>query len=247
MSKSSGFQRVVWLALFCVFATTSFAQTGQLKGTITDGTGAVVPLAQMTLTNVDTGIRMDATTNEAGLYTFPLLQPGSYELSVRSEGFKPLTRGGIVMETNIVRTVDVQLELGEVTETITVEAAAPLLQSETSTLGQLIERATVINMPIESRRAASLVRLTGTVIFRNESGGGEQIPFFSMAGGRSRNQMWQLDGTSVQNSSIGIAQLGLNPSAESLQEFKVEINNLSAEYGPHRRWIHSHDYPVGNQ
>ena len=135
------------------------------------------------------------------------------------------------METNIVRTVDVQLELGEVTETITVEAAAPLLQSETSTLGQLIERATVINMPIESRRAASLVRLTGTVIFRNESGGGEQIPFFSMAGGRSRNQMWQLDGTSVQNSSIGIAQLGLNPSAESLQEFKVEINNLSAEYG----------------
>ena len=229
MSKS--FQRVIWLALFAAFAATSFAQTGQLTGTITDSTGAVVPGAQVTLINVATGISMEAASTEAGLYTFPLLQSGTYELGVRSEGFKPVTQGGIVMETSIVRTVDVQLELGDVTEVITVEAAVPLLQSETSTVGQLIERATVMNMPVESRRAASLVRLTGTVIFRNEGGGGEQLPFFSMAGGRSRNQMWQLDGASVQNSSIGIAQLGLNPTAESLQEFKVEINNLSAEYG----------------
>ena len=229
MSKS--LQRVIWLALFSAFAATSFAQTGQLTGTITDSTGAVVPGAQVTLTNVATGISMAAASTEAGLYTFPLLQSGTYELGVRSEGFKPVTQSGIVMETSIVRTVDVQLELGDVTEVITVEAAVPLLQSETSTVGQLIERATVMNMPVESRRAASLVRLTGTVIFRNEGGGGEQLPFFSMAGGRSRNQMWQLDGASVQNSSIGIAQLGLNPTAESLQEFKVEINNLSAEYG----------------
>ena len=209
----------------------AFAQSGQLKGTVSDSTGGVVPGAQVALENVATGITTETATNEAGLYTFPLLQSGSYQLRVLSEGFKPVTRGGIVMETSTVRTVDVQLELGDVTETVTVEAAAPLLQAETSTVGQLIERATVMNMPVESRRAASLVRLTGTVVFRNEGAGGEQLPFFSMAGGRSRNQMWQLDGTSVQNSTIGIAQLGLNPTSESLQEFKVEINNLSAEYG----------------
>ena len=229
---SSAVSRIVFLAaLLCLCAGTMFAQSGQLKGTISDSTGAVIPGAEVSLTNVDTGISMDAVTNEAGLYTFPLLQSGSYELSILSEGFKPVARSGIVMETSIVRTVDVELELGDVTETVTVEAAAPLLQSETSTVGQLIERTTVMNMPIESRRAASLVRLTGTVVYRNESPNGEQIPFFSIAGGRSRNQMWQLDGTSVQNSSIGIAQLGLNPPSESLEEFKVEINNLSAEYG----------------
>ncbi len=218
-------------ALLCLCAGTMSAQSGQLKGTISDSTGAVIPGAEVTLTNVATGISMETATNEAGVYTFPLLQSGSYELSVLSDGFKPVTQAGIVMETSIVRTVDVELELGDVTETVTVEAAAPLLQSETSTVGTLIERTTVMNMPVESRRAASLVRLTGTVVFRNEGAGGEQLPFFSMAGGRSRNQMWQLDGTSVQNSTIGIAQLGLNPTAESLQEFKVEINNLSAEYG----------------
>ncbi|MDE0127054.1 MAG: TonB-dependent receptor [Bryobacterales bacterium] len=220
------FAAVGWL-----FAQAALAQTGQLQGTVTDSTGAVIPGAEATLQNVATGIAMETLTNEAGLYTFPLLQSGSYELNILSAGFKPVTQGGIVMETSTVRTVDVQLELGDVTETVTVEAAAPLLQAETSTVGQLIERTTVMNMPVESRRAASLVRLTGTVVFRNEGAGGEQLPFFSMAGGRSRNQMWQLDGTSVQNSTIGIAQLGLNPTSESLQEFKVEINNLSAEYG----------------
>ena len=207
------------------------AQTAQLTGTVTDTSGAVIPGAQVGLKNIGTGIEMSATTNEAGAYVFPLLASGQYQLTVRSAGFKPVARSGIVMETNTVRTVNVELEVGDVTDTITVVAEAPLLQSETSNLGQLIERATVMNMPVESRRAASLVRLTGTVVFSSEGAGGEQLPFFSMAGGRSRNQMWHLDGTTVQNSAIGIAQLGLNPPAESMQEFKVEINNLSAEYG----------------
>ena len=116
---SSAASRIVFLAaLLCLCAGAMFAQSGQLKGTISDSTGAVIPGAEVSLTNVDTGISMDAVTNEAGLYTFPLLQSGSYELSILSEGFKPVARSGIVMETSIVRTVDVELELGDVTEAV---------------------------------------------------------------------------------------------------------------------------------
>jgi hypothetical protein len=158
------------------------------------------------------------------------LIPGNYEVVVEKSGFKKAVQSGVTLETGITRTVDLRLTLGAVTETVEVTARAALLESETSSLGQLIERATVQNMPLESRRTAGLVRLLGAVTFTRETGG-EQVPMFSMAGGRSQNQMWQLDGAVVQNMSLGVAQLQLNPPAESLQEFKAEMNNFSAEFG----------------
>jgi hypothetical protein len=94
----------------------------------------------------------------------------------------------------------------------------------------LIDRTTVFRMPLESRRTAGLVRLLGGVTFKQENDG-EQVPIFSMGGGRSQNQMWQLDGGVVQNMALGVAQLQLNPPSESLQEFKAELNNFSAEFG----------------
>jgi len=106
-----------------------------------------------------------------------------------------------VLDTNFTRTVNVRLELGEVTETIEVIARTPLLESENATIGQLIEQSNVINMPLESRRSASLVRLMGAVAYKFESGP-EQAPKFSMGGGRSYNQMWQLDGAVVQNMAL---------------------------------------------
>lgn len=221
---------ILWIALACM-GKLAYPQTAQITGSVTDSSGAVVPGAAVDVTNAGTGIRQNTTSNQEGYYTVPLLQPGTYKIAVQKSGFKTHTRAGLVLETGTTRTIDIQLEVGETTETVSVTAEAPLLESETSAMGQLIERANVINMPVESRRAASLVRLVGAVVYTGEEAGGQQVPIFSMAGGRSRSQMWQLDGTSVQNSGIGVAQLGLNPPSESLQEFKVEINNLSAEYG----------------
>ncbi len=221
----------VLVSTLLVFAASLFAQTqSRLSGLVTDDTSAVVVGARVVVRNVLTGAVTESVTNETGNYQFPLLNPGEYEVTVEMTGFKKVVQPGVMLETGLTRTVDLKLTVGAVTETVEVKASTPLLESETSSIGQLIERASVLNMPLESRRTAGLVRLLGAVAFNNETGG-EQVPMFSMAGGRSQNQMWQLDGAVVQNMSLGVAQLQLNPPAESLQEFKAEMSNFSAEFG----------------
>jgi outer membrane receptor protein involved in Fe transport len=202
----------------------------RITGTVTDTTGAAVVGAQVTARNVETGIVTAATSNESGVYSIPFLNPGPYEITTELQGFKKFLRPGIVLETGTTTTVDIRLELGALTETVTVDATAPMLESESSSVGQLIENTSIKNLPIQSRRSAGLVRLMGNVTFTSEDGG-EAVPKFSMAGGRSQNQMWHLDGGVTQNMALGVAQLSLNPPNESLQEFKAISNNYSAEFG----------------
>ncbi len=224
-------QVVFGILLASLLALTLSAQTQtRLTGTVTDNTGSVIPGAKVTISNINTGVTQSAESNASGNYNFPTVVSGQYELICEFFGFKTYSQSGLVLETGSVRAVNIEMQVGDVTETIEVDAAAPLLETESSTVGQFIERDTVFNMPLASRRSASLVRLLGNVTYGRE-GGAEALPFFSMGGGRSRNQMWTLDGTVIQNMSLGIAQLGLNPPAESLQEFKVEQSNYSAEYG----------------
>ena len=219
------------LTMLVMTASFALAQSqSRLTGTVTDNSGAVIPGAQVTISNMGTGIEQSAQSNESGVYQFPNVVPGEYIVLIEAEGFKGFSQTGLSMETGFTRTVNAQLEVGDVTEVVTVEASVPLLDSATSSVGQFIEREQVMNMPLASRRSASLVRLMGNVSYRSEDGG-EQVPKFSMAGGRSQNQMWTLDGSVVQNMSIGVQQLALNPPAESLQEFKAEQSNYSAEHG----------------
>jgi len=205
--------------------------TAQVAGRITDSTDAVLPDASITAVNIETGIRREAASNEQGYYAVPLLQPGKYRITVQKEGFRPMIRDGVVLETGSARTVDFQLQVGTVTETVEVRAETPLLEAEKSSVGQFIERATVSNMPLQSRRAGALVGLTGGVLYQGEVGTGDFPAVFSLAGGRSRNQQWLLDGTTVQNSALGTAQVAINPPVESLQEFNVEVNAFTAEIG----------------
>ncbi|MGH9632299.1 MAG: carboxypeptidase regulatory-like domain-containing protein, partial [Bryobacteraceae bacterium] len=217
--------------LLALFGLSGWAQTqSRITGTVTDASGAAVPRAAVAARNVATGIVTTAQTNESGVYSIPFLNPGEYELTAEVQGFKKFLRSGIVLETGTATTVDIELALGSIAETVTVQAQAPLLESESSAVGQLIENASIQNLPIQSRRSAALVRLMGGVVFRSEDGG-EAVPKFSMSGGRSQNQMWQLDGGVSQNMALGVAQLSLNPPNESLQEFKAVANNYSAEFG----------------
>ncbi|MBI1898055.1 MAG: TonB-dependent receptor [Acidobacteria bacterium] len=117
------------------------------------------------------------------------------------------------------------MELGAVTESISVEATAPLLQTESSTVGAVVENRTIVNMPLINRRAAQLARLTGFVV---QNGTGSQ---FSMAGGRGDNAMWLIDGGTAQNVTLGVQTLSFDPPVESLQEFKVNVSNYAAELG----------------
>ncbi|MEZ5356823.1 MAG: carboxypeptidase-like regulatory domain-containing protein, partial [Bryobacteraceae bacterium] len=217
------------LVALALSAFSLLAQT-RLTGTVTDDSGAVVVGATVTARNVETGIATTAETTVTGVYTISFLNPGRYELLCEMSGFKKFSRTGLVLDTGTASTVDIKLQIGQLTETVSVEASAPLLESESSSVGQLIENKFILNMPIQTRRSASLVRLMGNISYRSEDGG-EAVPKFSMAGGRSQNQMWALDGGVTQNMAIGVAQLSLNPPNEALQEFKAISNNYSAELG----------------
>src|SRR5215471_7138331 len=113
--------------------------TAGLNGLVTDASGAVVHDAKVSLTSVETGIRRDTVTNASGFYEFLLLQPGTYNLAVQQEGFKQIAQQGIHLEVNQVARVDLAMQLGAVSESVEVQAAAPLLESSTSSVGQVVE------------------------------------------------------------------------------------------------------------
>jgi len=204
-------------------------QTG-LTGEVSDTSHAVIAGARVIVRNVNTGVSRDVETNASGIYSFPVLAAGEYELTCEATGFKKYLQRSVTLETGFLRRVDIELQVGALTESVEVVSSAPLLEAETSSVGQFIERQTVYNMPLESRRSAGLVRLMGNVVFLQTQTVASQ-PVFSMSGGRSVNQMWALDGTSGQNVTMSVQQTTLNPPAESVQEFKAEENNYSAEYG----------------
>ena len=218
-----------WIGILLLACAPAWAQS-RITGTVTDSSGAVVPAVEVVIKNVETGQATPAQTNQSGVYSVSFLNPGRYELSCEQAGFKKFVRAGIVLETGTTSTIDVVLNVGQISDVINVTASAPLLESESGALGQLVENKMILNMPIESRRVGALVRLMGNVTFSGEDGG-QSIPKFSVAGGRSYNQMWKLDGGVAQNQSNGSPQLSLNPPNESLQEFKVLANNYPAEYG----------------
>jgi len=218
---------LVSLCGLCVCACN--AQT-QLTGTVMDKSGAVIAGAAVTARNTDTGVALSAATNQSGIYSFPSLQAGPYEVSCELAGFRKFIHSGLVLETGTVKAMDIQLQVGAVTESVVVKASVPLLDAESSSVGQFIERTTVANMPIESRRSAALVRLMGNVVYRDEVQG-EAAPEFTMGGGRSKNQMWMQDGAVGQNMTLGVPALLLNTPAEAIQEFKAEASNAPAEYG----------------
>ena len=224
---------ILTLALFTALILSpsrGFAQVrSQLTGTVTDERGGAVFGAKLTLTNIARGIAYSTESNGVGIYLFLALTSGDYELTCEFPGFKKVVRTGLTLETGFIRTVNVELRVGEISETITVRGGAPLIETESSTVGQLIVREMIENMPLESRRAGSLARLAGAVRFVVEFGP-RQIPSFRVGGGES-DQMWHLDGGSVQDTGLEFAQLALNPPLESIEEFKVAFNGYSAEFG----------------
>jgi len=200
-------------------------QLATLSGTILDSTAAVIPGAELRLTNQDTGESWPATTNNQGNYVLPLIKPGKYRLDVDKPGFKPYRQTEIVLETGGQHRVDLHLELGTQTERVVVEAAGPQLQTENSVVGAVIDNRTIADMPLINRRAAQLARLTGFVV---QVGTGAN---FVMGGGRGNNTNWRIDGGNAQNVMVGDQGLNFDPPIESLQEFSVSVSNYSAELG----------------
>src|SRR5512133_697614 len=152
---------VILLVLLLVIAVPCLAQASnaQLTGRVNDSSGAIVPDATVEVSNVDTGVRWPATTNNDGYFTVPLLPPGNYRITIRIQGFKEAARN-VRLEVNQVARVDFTLEVGAVNETVEVTGAPPLLESSTASIGQTVQGEAITRMPLNGRNYLSLAKLS---------------------------------------------------------------------------------------
>ena len=148
--KHPNFARFLFLGLLVLVTNTvSFSQTAQVTGRISDLAGAVVPGAQITITNVATGINLEAVSNDEGFFTIPLLKPGEYRIAIKKDGFKSVAQTGVTLQVNQVARLDYALEAGGLTETVNVTASTTAaLETETSSLGKVVDQQRIQNLPL---------------------------------------------------------------------------------------------------
>jgi hypothetical protein len=207
------------------------AQTPEatISGIVTDGTKAALPGATITAQHTETGQRIVAISNSEGFYALRPLPIGEYVVEAELQGFRKYRREGLILTTGATIAADIQLSVGDMAETVTVMAEAPLLSARTSEISQLIESRAVESMPLGDRRSMNLIKMTGAAVFVDYDSGAK--PNFSLAGGRTQSQMFWIDGGAGQNMRLGIGQVDVDPPVETVQEVKILANNYSAEYG----------------
>ncbi|PYR38881.1 MAG: hypothetical protein DMF93_15265 [Acidobacteria bacterium] len=214
---------------------TAFAQTGaaSLTGIISDQTGAKVPGATVTATNQATNVSYTAVSNETGNYTITSAPVGTYVLKAELSGFKTATTNPIQVEAKAIVRMDFTLQLGAIEETILVAGQAPLLQTESVTVGQVISGTTVVGLPLNGRNTGQLsLLLPGTVTVNPGSftavrnfGGGR--PYVN--GNREQTNNYMVDGVDMNESIDNL--VAYQPSPDALAEISVETNNYAADTG----------------
>jgi len=206
--------------------------TGNIRGTVTDVSEAVISGAKVTLVNVNTGLPRSATTNESGDFNAPSMPLGDYQITVEVPGFQRKVLIGINLQVDQTATIRIVLEPGAVTQSVEVSSAAPLLESQTSSIGQVIENKRIVELPLNGRNPFALGLLAGgTTPFYGLT---TNLPFVGGGGRYSANDIL-LDGVddNIRNyaGSVGRNGVGYIPSVDAVQEFKVKTNNFAAEYG----------------
>ena len=208
---------------------------GTISGSVNDSQGAAISGAAVEVKSVATNAVFSAVTNTSGFYTAPSLAVGEYEVTAQFEGFKRLVRGPFTLQVNQTARIDMVLEVGDVVETIEVVGEAPLVQSDTSTLGEVIERRRMVELPINGRGALALTLLTAGVVSNAgplNSGFGDrgiQISSLSINGSPNSMNAQMLDGNNNILSYVG--EVGVPPAVDSVEEFKVQSGTMSAEFG----------------
>jgi hypothetical protein len=213
----------------------SVAQSGSstVSGTVKDASGAMIPFARVKVVSIDTGVTVTTTSNEHGIYRVGSLVPAIYRLEADVPGFEHIVRSPLILQIGQVLQMDLTLTVGSRNEIMTITEAPPLTDSQSSNIGQVINREMVNGLPLPNRAASSLAALApGVVMIDSGAGTAENYPLFSIAGGRARNQNFTLDGGNVSN-AVGLTrpqQLTTLP-VDAMQEFRVIANTYSAEYG----------------
>jgi hypothetical protein len=214
--------------LLATFGTPLAAQqfSGTLRGTVLDSTGAVVRRAEVVVVNTGTNSSHTVVTDEHGSYVVPQLNPGFYRITVRKDGFKTAALDQIKLDVQQIRAVDVTLDIGQAAEVVTVFGRGATIETTSSTISQTIENKRLVDLPLNGRNPFSLVALAPGVVPAPGSS-----PFIS--GGRNATSEVTIDGMSNVNAENNVSILDLNytPSVDAVQEFSVQTNAVSAEFG----------------
>lgn len=231
---------VTFVLAFLSLAGAGLAQfdNGAVVGTVRDSRGGVIAEATVTLTNIETGIIQKAVTTESGDYLFPTVKIGNYSVSAEKAGFAKGLAENINITVSARQRVDFALQVGEVSQTVNVVEVAPLLESDSSSKGQVIQQKQIVNLPIIGRNYSNLALLVpgvrqsqvgnqGDIAFRREGS-------YNVNGLRSVFNNFLLDG--VDNNFYGTTNQGfsnqaIQPSPDSVAEFRMSVNAYSAEYG----------------
>ena len=235
----AAFARLVVLALLLAAPRTLLGQavTGTILGTVTDNTGAVMPGVSVTVTQVDTGQSRTYVTDANGEYTAPSMPTGTYRVHAELQGFKAVTLEGIRVSVDQRVRIDVQLEVGAMTETVEITATTPLVQSSSSDLSTTVQEEQIKALPLNGRNFVSLTRTVPGVMRgipgSNIDGAGSLAwrasAAFSANGQRPRDNNYLLDG--VDNNETWLQTVVIFPSPDAIDEFKLQTSTYSAEFG----------------
>lgn len=236
---SAVFTLAICLAAVLGFAGRSLAQvtTGTILGTVTDKSGGAIGGADVTITETGKGTSRRYQTDDTGGYYAPFLIPGVYQVSVEKAGFSKQTRSNITLQVDDKARIDFTLDVGQVTQTIDVTAAAPLVKSESAELGDVITGPAVRGLPLNGRNFAQLVYLVPGVTpgqqGENLSGASTFNPRaasnYNALGSQANTNAWVVDG--IDDNEYTFNTVIVQPSVESVQEFKVLTGTYSAEFG----------------
>ena len=226
-----GFLTLLVLALV-PFAAHAQSATASITGQVTDPSGAVVPGAKVTLLNPATGESRFTTSNQEGYYSFPVLLPATYRLTVEAPGFTQFIQENIHLDVGLALKVNAALSVGSATQSVVVTGAPPPLQTQTSSLGQVIDTQQILDLPTNGRNSYSFATLVPGVL---AGPGFSSLPydeyadqFVSINGSRPNQSLFLLDGGI--NSESAFNGPGYFPSIDMVQQYKVQTNNFSAEF-----------------
>ncbi|RZU42444.1 TonB-dependent receptor [Edaphobacter modestus] len=216
----------------CLWAQST---TGSVVGSISDSTGSVIPNATITLTNNATGEKRTVITTDSGDYQLLSILPGRYTLTVEAQGFRRYSHDPVEVQVDLATRENVEMTVGSATEQITVTSQAPIIQTENAALGQVVSGKAVTDIPLNGRNVLALVGLVPGVVPQGSSSGnltGQNVfaaGNYQIGGGSANQSATLYDGAPVNISYGNIT--ALVPSQDTVQEFRVQTNNNTAEFG----------------
>jgi hypothetical protein len=228
-----------WIGLFILSVGCAMLwgqATAQISGTARDQSGAVLPGVEITVTQTDTGITRSAVSNETGSFVLPNLPLGPYRLEAGLPGFRTFVQTGIVLQVNSSPAINPVLEVGQVSEQVEVQANAAMVETRTVGVGQVVENARILDLPLNGRQVTDLISLAGgatptTLVPAGVASGRNAYAnaTVSVAGGINSTLNYSLDGAN-HNDPMDGTYLSL-PFPDALQEFKVDTSATSAQTG----------------